>query len=410
MARSRGSRATGRTEETCMLDHVLHDLRFAMRGLRRRPGYAVTAVLTLALGIGASTAIFSLVNAIVLRPLPFRDPDRLMWVTSRRSSPGDMPFSLPDFLDVRDQNRTLESIAAYGNWSSTLTGHDDPERLAGIRISANAFEMLGVQAQAGRALRASDDTPGQEHVVVLSDALWRRRFGADRNVVGRTIVLSDAVYTVVGVLPRDFIFPIPTAELAIPLAPETDPWRNVRNSTNFLYAWGRLKPHTTRAQAVADLTTIAGRLRMQYPDSNAKKLGISLTPLAEQIVGNSRVALWILLGAVGVLLLISCVNLASLTLVRASARQQEFALRTALGASAPRLIRQLATESLLLAFLGGAAGLVLAFWSVPLLLRLRPESLPRAAEVGIDLRVLCFAIAVTLIAGLVTGIVPAWKA
>jgi len=389
---------------------VIQDLQYGIRSLLRQPGHALTSVLTLGLGIGASTAIFTLVNAIVLQPLPFRDPERLVWVSSKRSNPGNLPFTLPDFLEFRDGCRTLEGIAAYGNWSANLTGRDEPERLPGVRISADAFELLGVHAAIGRALRPGDDTPGQEHVVVLGDALWRRRFHADPGVVGQSLVLNGAAYTVVGVLGSRFVFPIPTAELAVPLAPESDPWRTLRNSSNFLYAWARLKPGVAREQAEADLTVIADRLRRQYPDSNARKLGVTLIPLHEHIVGNFRGALWMLLGAVGVLLLISCVNLAGLSLVRAAARQQEFAIRTALGASGRRLVQQLLTESLLLSVAGGAVGWMIACWSVPLLLAVSPQSLPRSAEVGVDLRVLGFALALSILTGAIFAIAPCFQA
>jgi putative ABC transport system permease protein len=392
------------------MDGVLHDLRYGFRGMLRNPAYATTAVLTLALGIGASTAVFSLVNTIVLRPLPFRRPEQLVWVSSRRSSPGELPFSLPDFIDYRDQNHTLAGIAAFGGWSANLTGRGDPQRLEGLRISANAFEVLGVTAVAGRTLQPADDTPSREHVVVLGFRLWQRRFGADPTLIGQTLTLNDAAYTVVGVLPPQFIFPYREAELAVPLAPDADPWRNDRTSVNFLRAVARVRPGTTRERAEADLDVVAARLRRQYPEGDGKKLGVRLTPLQDELVGDFRFALWVLLGAVGVLLLISCVNLAGLALVRATARQQEFAIRTAVGATGPRLVRQLATESLLLAGAGGGAGVLLAMWTIPLLLAVGPRSLPRAVEVGVDVPVLGFALAITLVTAVLFGLAPAWRA
>src|SRR5262249_37999096 len=302
---------------------LLQDLRYGARMLLKQPGFTLTAIVTLSFGIGANTAIFSLVNNVLLRQLPFRRPEELVWVSSRRSDPGKNPFTLPDFIDYRDQNQSLAGIAAFANWGANLTSQGEPERLQGLRISANAFQMLGVEAFAGRALLPEDDTPGRERVVVLSYRLWQRRFGADPRVVGKTMTFNGAGYTVVGVLPPQFIFPIREAELAIPLAPDADPLRSVRTSVNFLRAWARLKPGVTREQAEADLTAVAGRLRQQYPVANARKLGVTLSPLHEEIVANFRLALWVLLGAVGTVLLITCVNLANLTLARVSARHRE---------------------------------------------------------------------------------------
>ena len=393
-----------------LLDDVWQDLRYAVRTMLKRPGFAGVAVVALALGIGANTAIFSLVNAILLRQLPFHQPEQLVWVSARRPEPGKYPFTLPDFIDYRDQNRGLSGIAAFANWSANLTDRGDPERLQGLRISAGAFQMLGVQAVIGRALLPADDTPGQQRVVVLSYGLWQRRFGADPRLVGDKLILNGDSYTVVGVLPPQFFFPIKEAELAIPLAPDADPWRDVRSSVNFLRALARLKPGVTRAQAEADLTAVARRLRQQYPVANAQKLGVTLSPLHEEVVANFRLALWVLLGAVGVLLLMTCVNLANLALARAAARHREMAIRTALGATRWRLVRQLVTESLLLAGLGGVAGLLLARNGIDLLLALSPASLPRAAEVSVDFRVLGFTLALALLAGLIFGLAPAWQA
>jgi putative ABC transport system permease protein len=393
-----------------MIAELWQDLRYSARMLLKNPGISAVAVLALTLGIGGNTAIFSLVNSIILRQLPFRQPEQLVWVFSRRPDPGKQPFTIPDFIDYRDQNQSLSGIAAYANWSANLTAQGEPERLQGLRISANAFEMLGVEAVVGRALLPADDTPGQQQVVVLSYGLWQRRFSADPQLVGKTLTLNGASYTVVGVLPPQFFFPIKEAELAIPLAPEADPWRGVRTSVNFLRALARLKPGVTREQAEADLTAVAQRLRQQYPVANARKLGVTLSPLHEEVVGNFRLALWVLLGAVGMVLLITCVNLANLARARAAARHREMAIRTALGATRRRLIQQLATESLLLALIGGGAGLLLAFYGIDLLLAVSPANLPRAAEVGVDFRVLGFTLVLSLIAGVIFGLAPAWQA
>ncbi len=399
----------GSTKHTFLMD-LGQDLRHGIRAMLKQPGITAVAILALALGIGGNTAIFSLVNGILLRQLPFRQPEQLVWVSSRRPDSVKRPFNLPDFIDYRDQNQGLAGIAAFANWSVTLTERGDPERLQGVRISANAFQMLGVEAAVGRTLLPADDTPGQERVVVVGHGLWQRRFGADPQVVGTTLTLNGASYTVVGVLPPQFFFPIREAEMAVPLAPDTDPWRGVRTSVNFLRALARLKPGVTREQAEADLTSVADRLRREYPVANGQKLGVTLSPLHEEVVGNFRLALWVLLGAVGAVLLITCVNLANLALVRASARHREMAIRTALGATRRRLVQQLATESVLLALLGGAAGLLLAVHGIPLLLALSPATLPRTGEVGVDFRVLGFTLALSLMAGLIFGLAPAWQA
>jgi predicted permease len=400
----------GRRRGFPMLEDLWLDLRYGARGLIRQPVFTLVAVLTLALAIGANTAIFSMVDAILLRQLPFKNPEQLVAVDSKRTDPGKHPFTIPDFIDYRDQNQTLEQIAAFSTWSASLTGSGEAERVQGMRISANAFQLLGMDAIVGRALMPEDDTPGRQNVVVLSHGLWQRRFGADPRLVGQTLVLNGHSHTIVGVLAPQFIFPIREAELAVPLAPDADPWRSARTSTNFLRAIARLKPGVPLAQAEADLTSIAGRLRQQYPAANENKLGMTLTPLNEVVVGNYRHALWMLLGAVGFVLLIASINLASLSLARASTRHREMAIRTAHGATRWRLIRQMITENLLLALSGGLIGLLLAWWGINFLLALSPAGMPRLSEVGLDARVLVFTLAVSLLAGSIFGILPAVKA
>ena len=413
-ARARGGAAPAPPLETLAVGSLLGDLRqdlvYGLRLLRAQCGFAAVAVLTLALGTGAVAAVFSIVNAVLLRPLPFREPDRLVSVALRRADDGKYPLNLPDFLDDRDGNRSLEGIAAYGTWSGNLTGAGEPERVSGLRVSANLFDVLGVRAIAGRALVADDDRPEHRQVAVLGHALWRRRFDGDRGVVGRTLVLNGQEYEVVGVLPPEFLFPWPDAEMAIPLAPDADPQRSVRSSANFLRAVARLAPGISRGQAEADLTALAQRSRREHPVENAQKMGRVLTPLHEEMVGGAGPALWMILGAVGLVLLIASVNLAGLALARAASRRKEMAIRAALGATRRRLARQIASECLLLALVGGAGGVLLAGFGVDLLMALSPAGLPRAAEVHVDLRVLAFTLVVAMLSGLVFGLAPALQA
>jgi putative ABC transport system permease protein len=383
------------------------DLLHGARLLRGRPGFAAIAVILLALGTGANAAVFSIVDAVLLRQLPFRQPSELVTVTARHADKGRYPFNLPDFLDYRDQNRTLAGLAAYGSWSVNLTGTGDAERLSGLKVSAELFDLLGVRPIAGRALRSADGEPGHERVVVLTHALWQRRFGGDPGVVGTTVLLNGAGYEVAGVLPPEFLFPVREAELAAPIAPAGDPSRAVRTSTNALFGIGRLKPGVTREQADADLDAVARRLRDQFPVANAHKTGAMVTPLHDDLVSGFRQALWVLFGAVGVVLLIASVNLASLALARASARRREMAVRAALGATRGRLARQIGAESLLLALLGGTGGVLLAAFGVDLLLAMSPASLPRLGEVHVDRRVLVFTLGISLLSAVVFGLAPA---
>jgi predicted permease len=388
---------------------VRQDLLFGIRMLWKSPLFTAVAVMALALGIGANSAIFSVVNAVLLRQLPFKNPESLVWIWSTRVDRDKAFFSIPNFIDTRDQNRTLEEISAFANWGANLTERGDAERLQGVRLTTNALQMLGVKAIIGRSLLPEDDKPGSQRVVVLSHGLWQRRFGAARELIGEKLILNGDSYTVVGVLPPEFIFPGAEAEMAIPLTLETDPRRTERGS-NFLRVFARLKPGMTREQAQSDLDGITDRLKQQYPDANAKLTAPRLIPLHNEIVGNYHGALLMLLGAVGLVLLIACSNLANLLLARASARQKEIAVRAALGATRMRLIGQFLTESLILAILGGALGIILAMWGVRLLLALGPADLPRAGEVDIDARVLLFTFIISILAGIIFGLSPALQA
>lgn len=385
------------------------NIRFGFRSLRKNPGFALVAIAILSLGIGATTAIFSVVNSVLLRPLPFKDPDQLVWIWSRRPNTNKAPFSLPDFIDHRDQNQSLDQIAAFANTGLSLSGVERTDQLQGQRVSANLFQLLGVEPAHGRLMQASDDEPGQRHVVVLTHECWQRRFGGDPQIVGKSVNLNGEGYEVIGIAPRDFSLPNPQAELAIPLAPDVDPLRNERGSVNFLRLIGRLKSDVTISQAEADLAGIVQRQRQQFGDAYLKKTGINLVLLHEEIVGATRTKLWVLFGAVSLVLLIGCCNLAALSLTRASARSQEIAIRKALGATSGRLISQLLAESLVLASIGGAGGLFLATLGVRALLFFNPAQMPRQQEIGIDLRVLAFAIGASILSAVIFGILPAWQ-
>ncbi|HET6974678.1 MAG TPA: ABC transporter permease [Pyrinomonadaceae bacterium] len=385
------------------------NLRLGLRSLRKNPAYALVAITILALGIGATTAIFSVVNSVLLRPLPFRVPDQLVWIWSRRPDNNRAPFSLPDFLDHRDQNQTLAQVAAFGNTGLSLSGVERTDRIQAVRVSANLFQLLGVEAAHGRLMLPTDDEPSQRHVVVLTNECWQRRFGSDPQIVGKSLTLNSESYQVIGITPVDYSLPNPLAELAIPLAPDVDPLRTERGSVNFLRLIGRLKQGVTIDQAEADLTAIVTHERQQFGDLYLKKTGINLVSLHEELVGPTRAKLWVLFGAVTLVLLIGCCNLAALSLTRAAGRSHEIAIRKALGATSGRLISQLLTESLILATIGGVCGLFLAMLGVRALLFLNSAPIPRQQEIGIDLRVLAFAIGSSLVSAVIFGILPAWQ-
>ena len=385
---------------------VWRDLRYAIRTLGQSRAFTLATVLTLALGIGASTAIFSVVNAVLLRQLPFKHVGRLLWITGVRPERSDAPFSLPDFTDYRDNVRSLDSLSAIANWSANLTGQGDAERLQGLRVSANLFETLGIHAHIGRTLEPEDDRPRSPRTVVLGYALWERRFGSDPQIIGQPLTLNGESFTIVGVLPRTFQFPLREAELAVPLVPDADPWRLDRNSVNFLRLVGRLRLGTARLKAEAEMSALAKRLREQYPVPNARKMGVKSVFLGDRMVEEYRLALWVLLGAVVFVLLIACANIASLNLARAATREREMAIRMALGAPRSSIVRQLLTESLSLAVAGGGLGILLAHWGVRLLAGTSTAGIPRLTEIGLDGRVALFAVLLTLLTALLTGLVP----
>ncbi|MGH9868054.1 MAG: ABC transporter permease [Candidatus Polarisedimenticolia bacterium] len=392
-----------------MIDSFTRDLRYALRGLRKAPVFTLAVVATLALGIGANTAIFSVVHATLLRDLPFADPDRLVMVwedASKVGYPRDTP-SPANYIDWRDQNGVFESMAAMASVGFNLTGSGEPERIEGARVSATLFPLLGVQPLLGRVFAPDEDRPGANQVVVISHGLWQRRFGSDPAIVGSPLALNGASVTVVGVMAPSFRFPAVEDEIWIPMAFSAD--EAGRRGSHFLKVVARLKPGVTLAQAQTEMTGIAHRLEELYPQSNTN-VGAVVVPLHEQLVGNLRPALLVLMGAVGFVLLIACANVANLLLARTAARQKEISIRVALGAERRQLVRQFLTESLVLAALGGCAGLLLSQWGIGLMKTFLPDALAQVKDVTLGAAVMVFAMAVSVITGLMFGLAPAVQA
>ena len=385
------------------------ELSHAARALLRRPGFAAAAIALLGVALGVNVAVFSLVQAVLLRPLPYAEPDRLVALSSEGRDRTQQPFSIPDFVDLRDGNQTLSGLAAYGSWGANITGSGDAERVQGIWAANDLFGLLGAGPMLGRALLPEDEHPGAPRVVLLTHGLWKRRFASDPAVLGRDLLLNGERYTVVGVLGPDFLLPGRDSELAVPQSFEADPRRHNRGA-NFLRVVGRLRPDGSHARAAADLTAIAARLQAAHPDTNVGASSVAVVPLQESVVGAHRPLLLVLQAAVALVLLMVCANVACLILARAASRQEELAVRSALGATRGRLILQLGGESLLLGLLGGLAGILLAYWLVPVLLALGPADLPRSGQVRLDGAAVAFGFGLAVVAGLLSGIVPALQA
>jgi putative ABC transport system permease protein len=383
----------------------LQDVRYSFRKLSQSLGITAIAVLALGLGIGANSAIFSVVNTTLLRPLPFKDPDQLVmvWENNLKKGVNQIALSPANYADFRDQSQSFSAMAAMRPANFTVTGGDEPERVPGAMVTPNLFTLFDVRTVVGRAFLPEEAQPGSDAVVLISHGLWQRRFASDANVVGRQLKINGRDYQVVGVVPPDFRLS-QRADLWTPLA--LGPKEAVDRAVGSLAVIGRLKPGVSVERAESEMSAIAGHLREQYPDTNADH-GIRLVSLHEQLVGDIRLALFVLLGSVGFVLLIACVNVANLLMARAASRQKEMALRTALGASRWRLARQLLTESVMLAISGGILGLFIAYGGIGLLVAGIPDSIPRAQESGIDLRVLAFTLGVSVLMGIVFGLAPA---
>ena len=393
------------------------DLRYGVRVLAKSPGFSLIAILTLALGIGANTAIFSVVNGVLLNPLPFHDPHQLVSMFQEMPNFKNGSISYPNFIDWRRMNTTFAGMAAYRSTGFNLSGNGEPERLHGEMISAGFFEILGVNPIMGRTFTADEDRLGANPTAMITEGLWRRKFGGRKDIIGQRMVLDDVGRTIIGVVPSSFHLRIqnfqrggPMNEVYVPVGEYNEPkFYGERGAGWGMDAIGRLKPGVTLQQAREDMEMVSRDLTATYPDVNSGKKAYLLS-LKDEMIGNMAPVLFVLLGAVAFVLLISCVNVANLLLSRSTARENEFAIRIALGAGQHRVVRQLLTESLLLAMIGGALGLLVAKFATTAALAAVPRSLPRAEDIGLDPRVLLFTLAVSILAGIVFGLAPAWKA
>ena len=387
----------------------MNDLKLALRQLRKSPGFTLVAIFTLALGIGLNTAIFSVVNAVLLKPPQYKNPEPLVWIWSTRKNVPRAFYSIPNFNDTRAQSQTINDWIAFSSWGANLRGPNETERLQGIKISPGALQNLGVVAAAGRIFMSDDEKPDSARLVMLSYGVWQRRFGGDPHIIGTTQILNGDSYTVIGVLPREAVIPNAEIDVIAPLNLDTDERRTERG-TNFLRLMARLKPGVTPQQAQAELAAISDRLREQFPTDNGNLSAPRVLKLQDEIVGEYKQMLAIIFGAVIAVLMIACFNLANLQLARASARQHELAIRSALGASRWQILRQLLSEGALLALAGGFIGLLLASWGKDVLVWFAPSDFPHARDVTVDTYVIGFCLGISVLAALAVNFVPAFRA
>jgi putative ABC transport system permease protein len=392
-----------------MASTLWQDIRYGARMLLKNPGVTIIVIIALALGIGANTAIFSVVNAVLLRPLPYDESDRLVFLNEKSPVLDEMSISYPNFTDWRNHNQTFEKMGVFNRASYNLTGAGEAERIVTGQVSADLFAVLRVNALHGRVFTNEEDKPGGTPVVVLSYPLWQRRFGGQTSILNQAITLNNKSYTVIGIMPESYLYPS-RVEMWVPVGQLSDQpsWQNRGNHPG-LYGVARLKPGVSFEQAEADMNNVGANLEKQYPDTNASTRP-RLRPLMDIYVVDVRRTLWIIFAVVGAVLLIACANIANLLLARATARRKEMAIRTAVGASRWRIARQLLTESILVSMIGGAIGLFLAYWGVQLILYMSPTAIPRSREIGLDWMVLVFTIGVSFVTGVLFGLIPAIQA
>ena len=396
-----------------MVNGLIQDIRFALRQLHKRPGFTAVAVITLALGIGANTAVFSVIDAVMLRPLPYAHPEQLIEAQSTEANNFEaFNICYPDFMDWRSQNHTLEHLVSYHDNQFTLTGLDRPMQVDAEVVSWDLLPALGVRPELGRGFLPEEEKAGSRSILI-SHSLWASQFGSDKSIVGRSVRLSGDLYTIVGVMPESFRFPVARRTNAVwtTVAVDDDPRDPnpiLKNrGAHFLNVFGRLKSNATVAEATQDLNAIAGNLSKAYPNTNTKHNAARAVRELDAVLGDTRAVLLIVLGSVALVLLIACGNIANLLLARMRERQREMALRSALGAGNGRIVRQLLAESVVLSACGGLAGIALAYLSTPAILALIGDSVPRAADAGVNLTVLTFALGLSFMAGIIFGIIPA---